>query len=150
MKRTLIVLLCGLALACGKKKQDDTDKTTITSAPVEPTPMPMPTLAPAPVAEAPPPPPEIEVSPEMKGFLSMLDGSDKSTAQALARYGSRANVKSSLGMYSLRDPKVTKSETIGAMQCYTFESKAGAIPHTTRTCWDSAGKIAQITDRRTP
>jgi hypothetical protein len=153
MKRTFIVLLCGLALACGKKHEDD--KTTITSAPIAPAPMPlpMPTLAPT-TPPAPPPPPEVEVSPEMKSFLSMLDGSDRSAARALAKYGSRANTKNALGMYSLRDPKVTKSETIGAMQCYTFEATAGAIAHVTRTCWDSSGKIAQINDRtmmtRTP
>ncbi len=82
----------------------------------------------------------------MTSFLAMLDGTDHAAGKALAKYGSRANVKNDLGIYALRDPKVTKRDAIGAMQCYTFESMAGTTPHVTRACWDSSGKIAQIRD----
>jgi hypothetical protein len=145
MTRKLLVVLCAMAIACGKKEED---KTTVTSAPVTP-PATEPTIAlapPPPTTPAAPTEAPIEVSPEMQGFLRMLDGSDGSTRKALARYASRANVRNDLGMYALRDPKVTKSETIGVMQCYTFDATAGSTRHVTRVCWDSAGKIAQITD----
>lgn len=145
MKRTIIILLlaCAAAFACSKKNEDE--KTVVTSETIAPTPTPVPTLEPTP----PPPevvPEEIRLSPEMTGFLAVLDGSDRAAGKALGRYGSRATKKNDLGMYALKDPKVTKSETIGAMQCYTFESMAGAVKHVTRACWDGSGKVAQITD----
>ena len=45
------------------------------------------------------------------------------------------------------DAKVIKSEKVADQQCYTMESTAGVMKHTTVTCWDAKGKIAKITDK---
>ena len=36
---------------------------------------------------------------------------------------------------------------VGAFQCYTMESEAGVMKHESKICWDTKGKIAQITDK---
>ena len=136
------VLSVGIALV-GCSKKDETPTTTSASAPAAPS-------APAPTAVAPPPvaaPAEVETTADMKAFMTMLDGTEGATRKALNNYGSKATQTNDLGMYSLKTPKVTKAEKLGALQCYTMESSAGVTKHTTRTCWDSSGKIAQITDK---
>jgi hypothetical protein len=148
MRNALLILgLSAASLLACSKKQEATPTTTTTSA----TPaIASPATATATVtattsttAAA----PDIDVSPEMKGFMSMLDGSDGSAGKALKKYGAPSVQKNDLGMYSLKNPKVTKSEKLGVMQCYTMESEAGIMKHETKVCWDSKGKIAQITDK---
>jgi len=78
----------------------------------------------------------------------MLDGSDGSTKKALKKYGGKAVQANALGMYALKDAKVTKSEKLGTLQCYGVESTAGTSKHASRFCWDTSGKIAQITDKK--
>lgn len=137
----IAVLVAGISLAGCSKKDETTTTTTSSSAVVAP---------PVPVVVPPPPPPaapDIEATPEMKAFLAMLDGTDGAAGKALKKYGSKTTQTNDLGMYSLKNPKIIKSEKLGVMQCYTFESSAGVMKHTSRTCWDSTGKIAQITDK---
>jgi hypothetical protein len=139
----MLSLAGALALSACSKKEENKTTTTSSSATVE-APAPTPTPAPTPSAA-----PEIETSAEMKGFMAMLDGSDASAGKALKKYGAKS-LKSDLDMYSLKDPKVTKSEKLGVMQCYTMSSVAGIVKHTTRLCWDTSGKIAQVTDKLEP
>jgi hypothetical protein len=143
---TAIILMTGLTLfACSKSEEKPTTTTgastaATTSATVV---APAATTAAAPVAAA-----AVETSADMKAFMAMLDGKDDSAGKALKKYGSTKAIQSDdVGMYTLKDPKVTKSEKIGDQQCYTMESSAGMMKHTTVTCWDAKGKIAKITDK---
>jgi hypothetical protein len=88
----------------------------------------------------------VVVSPEMTAFMAMLDGKDGSASKALKKYGTAAVANDDLGMYTLQNPKVSKSEKVGDLQCFTMLSEAGVMKHTTQTCWDAKGKIAKITD----
>ncbi len=145
--RTLVplLLMCGLSVcACGKKEEAPPSTTTATSASAPP---PAPPKAEEP-PPTPPPPAEPEASPEMKDFLSMLDGGKDSTKKALKKYGGKTQQNNPIGMYALKDAKITKSEKLGTMQCYAVESTAGTSKHDTKFCWDSSGKIAQITDKK--
>lgn len=88
----------------------------------------------------------IEVSPEMKAFMAMLDGKDDSASKALKKYAAKGKENDDLGMYTLVSPKVIKSEKVGALQCYTMTSTAGMMEHTSKLCWNDKGRIAEITD----
>jgi hypothetical protein len=88
----------------------------------------------------------IAPSADMTAFMAMLDGKDDSARKALKKYATKGLENDDLGMYKLTTPKVTKSEKVGELQCYTMESTAGVMTHTTQTCWDAKGKIAKITD----
>jgi hypothetical protein len=141
-----IMLMTGLTLvalaACSKsdeKKTTTTTGATTTLAPLGNTAEPAATVAAARAGS-------VEASAEMKGFMAMLDGKDDSAGKALKKYGSKAVQGDDLGMYTLKDPKVTHAEKVGDQQCYTMESTAGMMEHTTVTCWDAKGKISKITD----
>ena len=144
------ILLCGLTLlatACGKK-DDDSGATTTTSntttvAAKTGSPAP-PTEKAAPAAAA--PAAGVEVSPEMKAFMGMLDGKDASANNALKKYGIKDLKNTDLGIYTLKNPKIIKSKKLGALQCYTRVTAAGMLKHTSRLCWNPAGKIAEVTD----
>lgn len=88
----------------------------------------------------------VDVSPEMKGFMAMLDGKDGSASKALKKYAVPAKQNDDLGMYTLREPQVTGTEKQGGNTCYTMTSKAGMMDHTTKVCWNAKGKIAEISD----
>jgi hypothetical protein len=151
MRRTsATILLCGLtvlATACSKKDDDSsTLTTTATTATAKAgTPAP-PAEKAAPAAAAPAAATSVEVSPEMKGFMAMLDGKDASAGNALKKYGIKGLKDADLGMYTLKDPKVVKAEKVGALQCYTMVTAAGMMKHTSKLCWNAAGKIAEVTD----
>jgi hypothetical protein len=49
-------------------------------------------------------------------------------------------------MFALKDPRLTKSETLGDFRCYTMESTIVVMNHVTQTCWN-ADKIVAIVDR---
>jgi hypothetical protein len=141
-----IMVMTGLTLfACSKS--DDKAATTTTSAVAA-------TAVPATNAVPPPPAPTqapaaaaVATSPQMTAFMSMLDGKNDSARKALKKFGAKAAIQNDdLGMYTLQDPKVTKSEKVGDQQCYTMESTAGVMTHTTQVCWDAKGKIAKISD----
>lgn len=139
-----MILMTGLTLiACSKsdEKPKTTSASTTTSVPSA-TFVP-PAATPAPVEAA-----AVEASADMKAFMAMLDGKADSARKALKKYGSTSAVQGDdVGMYTLKDPKVTKSEKVGELQCYTMESSAGMMKHTTLTCWDAKGKIAKVTDK---
>lgn len=139
-KTTLCLLLAASLFACSKK-DDPTPTTTTTSATATATTT-APATASATAAAAP-----VETSAEMKDFMSMLDGSDGGTGKALKKHAVASMQGNDLGMYKLKNPKVTKAEKLGVMQCYVMESEAGVMKHETKVCWDSKGKIAQITDK---
>jgi hypothetical protein len=144
---TAIILMTGLTLfACSKSEEKPTTTTTSASsaAPTTATVVaPAATTAATPAAAT-----AVEASADMKAFMAMLDGKDDSAGKALKKYGSTKAIQGDdLGMYTLKDPKVTKSDKIGDQQGYTMESSAGMMKHTTLTCWDAKGKIAKITDK---
>lgn len=143
----LVVLLAGFALVACK---DEAKSTTTTSASVTPGST---ATAPATVTAATTAAvtavtaTAVVVSPEMNAFVAMLDGKDGSARKALKKYGANAAIQGDdVGMYMLTSPKVTKSEKVGDLQCFTFESSAGVMKHTTQTCWDAKGKISKLTD----
>jgi hypothetical protein len=150
VRNALFVLALAAAslLAC-KKKEEATTTTSGTAPPASASVAPSATVAVS----------TVDVSAEMKGFMDMLDGSDRSTGKALEKYGGPSvqeneRGRGSFGIYSLRSPKVTKSEKLGVMQCYTMESESGKsapgwslMKHETKICWDSEGKIAQLTSK---
>ena len=143
---TAIILMTGLTLfACSKSEEKPTTTTSASTAATTTATVvaPAATTAAAPVAAT-----AVEASADMKAFMAMLDGKDDSAGKALKKYGSTKAIQGDdLGMYTLKDPKVTKSEKVGDQQCYTMQSSAGMMKHTTLTCWDAKGKIAKITDK---
>ena len=142
MRSTAILLMTGLALvACSKSEEKPTTTTSATTPAAEPA-SPTTAAAPTPVAAA-----AVEASADMKAFMGMLDGKDDSAGKAIKKFGSKAVQGDDLGMYTLKDPKVIKSEKVADQQCYTMESTAGVMKHTTVTCWDAKGKIAKINDK---
>ncbi|WP_394845617.1 hypothetical protein LZC95_52380 [Pendulispora brunnea] len=142
-----LLALCALSsMACSKEEEKPKPSTTTaSSAPVAPPPTPEP---PPPAPTPAPATGEPEASPEMKEFLGALDGTPAGTKKALTKYGGKTVQANPLGTLGLKDAKVTKSEKLGTLQCYNVESTAGTTKHDTRFCWDSAGKIAQITDKK--
>lgn len=139
------ILLCALtvlATACSKK--DDASSTLTTTATTATAKAGTPAEKAAPAAAA--PAAGVEVSPEMKAFMGMLDGKDASASNALKKYGIKGLKDADLGGYTLKDPKVVKSEKVGALQCYTMVTAAGVMKHTSKLCWNAAGKIAEVTD----
>lgn len=90
----------------------------------------------------------VEASAEMKAFMAMLDGKDDSARKALKKFGGPKPVQDDdLGMYTLASPKLTKSEKVGELQCYTMETAAGMMKHTSQLCWDAKGKIVKVADK---
>jgi nucleoid-associated protein YgaU len=150
---TATIVMCSLILFGCSKKEDDSTTTTTTgttakaaaSAAAAATTAAAATQAPAPTAPA--AAGGVEASPDMKAFMAMLDGKDDSAGKALKKYGVKGLKDNDLGMYTLQDAKVTKSEKVGALQCYTMLSNAGVMKHTSRLCWNAAGKIAEVTDK---
>lgn len=138
------IFTLALATACSKKETPSPTTTTSATATASAAPTTTASATPAATTAA---APAVEVSPQMKSFMDMLDGSDGSAGKALKKFGEPSVQKNDVGMYSLKNPKVTKAERVGVMQCYTMESEAGVMHHETRVCWDTKGKIAQITDK---
>ena len=140
-----IVLMTGLTLVACSKSEDKptvtTSATTVTAPATAPTP-PATAAAPATAPAASP----VVASADMNTFMSMCDGKDGSVRKALKKFGAKAVQGDDLGMYMLSDAKVTKSEKVGDLQCYTMQSTAGVMTHTTQICWDAKGKISKITD----
>jgi hypothetical protein len=147
-----LLVSCVLGLVACSKPSDDkaTTQTSNATAPAAtaattaaaaaPTAAPAPSPAPAPAAA-------VDVIPNMKAFMGMLDGKDDSAGKALKKFAVPAKQKDDLGMYTLTDPKVTASDKSGANTCYTMESTAGVMKHTSHLCWNPAGKITDITDK---
>ena len=145
------ILLCALTvLATACSKRDDASSTLTTTATTAiakaGTPAPPAAKAAPAAAAAAAPAAGVEVSPEMKAFMGMLDGKDASAGNALKKYGIKGLKDADLGMYTLKDPKVVKFEKSGALQCYTMVTAAGMMKHTSKLCWNAAGKIAEVTD----
>ena len=141
------LLLCGLTLlASACSRSDESAAATTTNATAKSSPAPPAEKAAPAVAPAAPAAVGVEVSPEMKAFMGMLDGKDASASNALKKYGIKGLKDADLGNYTLKDPKVVKSEKVGALQCYTMITAAGMMKHTSKLCWNAAGKIAEVTD----
>lgn len=104
----------------------------------------------APAAKAAPAPAAagaVAPTPEMTAFMGMLDGKDGCASKALKKYGATKPVQDDdLGMYTLAKPKLTKGEKVGAQQCFTMETAAGMMKHTTQLCWEG-GKVVKVTDK---
>ena len=147
---TAMILVCALsAVGCSKKDDPTSTLTTTGSNPAKPVAATTTQAATAPAAAAPAAPAPaagVDVSPDMKAFMAMLDGKDASAGKALKKYGAKGLKDNDLGMYTLQGASVSKSEKVGALQCYTMISTAGAFKHTSRLCWNAAGKIAEVTD----
>ena len=144
---SLLATVSIASLGCSKPSDDEQKKSeaaltaaltsAMASASAAPTPAP---TTPAPTTAA------VTVSPEMTAFMGMLNGGDSSANAALKKYAVPAMQHDDLGMYKLTDPKVTSSETSGALQCYSMTSTAGVMTHVTKICWNAKGKIASIAD----
>ncbi len=138
-----IMLLSGLAITACSKSEDKPTVTTSASVTAAATTTAATTAA-ATTAQA--QPTAVVASADMNAFMAMLDGKDGSSRKALKKYAVAGMQNDDLGMYNLNSPKVTKAEKVGDSQCYTMESSAGVMTHTTQTCWDAKGKISKITD----
>jgi hypothetical protein len=88
----------------------------------------------------------VEVSADMRAFMTMLDGTGTGASKALKKYAIKGKENEDLGNYSLREASVSKMEKSGALTCYTMLSKAGMMDHVSRICWNAKGKIAETTD----
>jgi hypothetical protein len=147
---TTLIVMCGLTLfACSKNDTNASSATTTSNTtPAATTTANAATAVAtqaAPAAAA-PAAAGVEVSADMKAFMAMLDGKDDSAGKALKKYGIKGLKDNDLGMYTLQNPKVEKSEKVGPLTCYTMLSTAGVMEHTSRICWNAAGKIAEVTD----
>ena len=143
--KSMIIAFAALALvACKDEDKPTTTTSSTTTATAAVTTAATTATAAATVTGA--APVAVAVSPEMTGFMAMLDGKDGSARKALKKYGEAAVQSDDLGMYMLQDPKVTKSEKVADQQCYTMQSSAGIMKHTTQLCWDGKNKIAKVTD----
>ena len=140
-----IMLLSGLAIAACSKSEDK-PTTTTTSASVTAATTTVATTVAATVAPAATQPSAVVASSDMNAFMAMLDGKEGSARKALKKYAASAIQNDDVGMYNLTNPKVTKADKVGDLQCYTMESTAGVMTHTTQTCWDAKGKITKLTD----
>jgi len=141
------LLLCGLTLlASACSRSDESASATTTNAKSPPPAEKAEKAEKAAPAAAPAAPAGVEVSPEMKAFMGMLDGKDASASNALKKYGIKGLKDADLGGYTLKDPKVVKSEKVGALNCYTMITAAGMMKHTSKLCWNATGKIAEVTD----
>jgi hypothetical protein len=150
---TLIAISCSVAVGCGKsepkKSLGDSLADSLASSMASSIASSMASAeasASASAAAAAAAAPKVEVSADMKGFMAMLVGEDKSTGKALTKYAAKGQADNDIGMYSLREATVSKVEKAGALTCYTMESKAGMMDHTSRICWNDKGKIAEIKD----
>ncbi|MBP7865657.1 MAG: hypothetical protein KA419_06875 [Acidobacteria bacterium] len=137
MRRVLLMaglVLCVLALGGCKKAEETPAATTAATG----------TAAPAP--DVPPAAPAVEVSAEMKDFLSMLKGKSADVTAALDKYGAEGLARQDMDMYDLVSPTVIKTETQGDKTTYTLEAKAGITVRTYALTW-SGGKITAVEDK---
>ena len=84
---------------------------------------------------------KIEVSAEMSDFIGGFNGSYTAVEAGLEKYGATEEiVDHDMGMYDLKDPKVTAKDG----DCYTVVCKSGMVENTYNVCWEG-GKIVSIT-----
>lgn len=90
-----------------------------------------------------PEPAAVEPSADMKKFLDGFDGTSDKVAAQLKEFGSTDEIKGDdMGMWNLKDPKVTASKD----GCETFEAASGMTTRTYDVCW-AEGKIKSIADK---
>jgi hypothetical protein len=145
----LVSLLATVSIAsvgCSKPSEDEQKKSEVALTAALTSAMASASAAPTTAPTTPTPTAAVTVSPEMTAFMAMLNGGDNSASAALKKYAVPAMQHDDLGMYKLTDPKVTSSETSGALQCYSMTSTAGVMTHVTKVCWNAKGKIASIAD----
>jgi predicted small secreted protein len=83
----------------------------------------------------------VEVSPEMKDFLSGF-GSANRVEAALKKHGTEGLDTHDMEMYDLKDPTVTAKTG----DCFTFDAKSGMTTRTYDVCW-KGGKISSVADK---
>lgn len=84
----------------------------------------------------------VEVSAEMKDFISGFNGTDAAVSTALKKHGATEEIKEhDMGMYGLKEPKVTAKDG----DCYTLVCKSGMVENKYKVCWKE-GKINSIAD----
>lgn len=142
----LVVAVAFVMTACKDENKSTTTTTASSTEAVTSAAAPTTTAATTAVATTQATATSVTVNPDMTAFMGMLDGKDGSSRKALKKYATPAMQTDDLGMYNLHDPKVTKADKSGDLQCYTMESEAGVMKHVTQVCWDAKGKISKITD----
>ena len=83
---------------------------------------------------------DIELSPEMKIFTEMIQGSYKEVTLAVEKYAANDDIRiNEITMYDLDDPKVTEKNN----DCYTIEFVTGRSVRVYEICWKNK-KIIKI------
>ena len=85
----------------------------------------------------------VEVSDEMKAFMSAID-STNSMDDAAETYG-YSNEDMPLGYYEVKEPTITGSNIEGETTCYDVNVKHGLVDSNINVCWEE-GRIVSITE----
>jgi hypothetical protein len=91
---------------------------------------------------------DVDAIPEMKDFISGIDGSegDGVTApidKALAKYAAEGVDTSEIGQRAYANPRITAAEKQGDRDCYTLVMTGGVFTFTYELCWEE-GKVVAI------
>lgn len=87
--------------------------------------------------------PSIELTPEMSGFMMMLDGKAESVKAALTQYAAEHLVNDEMGTLALEEPMVT---AVDNGWCFTMQAKAAGETYTYDLC-RTTGKIDSISKK---
>jgi hypothetical protein len=85
----------------------------------------------------------MEPIPEMKDFLSQMDGNAEHIKAAAAKYAAPGVSTSDLNLFLPKDPKIVKTENEDDMIVYTMHVKAGVFVFPFKIYWKD-GQIAEL------
>jgi hypothetical protein len=85
----------------------------------------------------------VDLIPEMKDFLSQMDGDPDHVDAARDKYAAEGTDMSDLPSTPLRDPQVESSETRDGQTCYKVKLKSGQAILTLEICWKDQ-KIVEV------
>ncbi|MEI6222822.1 MAG: hypothetical protein WCP97_08735 [bacterium] len=88
----------------------------------------------------------LEILPEMKAFMGMLNGKDTSSGAALDKYLASGASDGNMGLYNNDKPEVVGENKVGDQTCYTMKAKSGLTERKYDICWKD-GKIQKVTDK---
>ncbi len=85
----------------------------------------------------------VDLIPEMKDFLSQMDGDPDHVEAARDKYAAEGADLSDLPLTPLKDPKVEGSEVKDGKTCYKVSFKSGQVIITLEICWKDQ-KIVEV------
>jgi hypothetical protein len=85
----------------------------------------------------------VELIPEMKDFLSQMDGDPDHVEAARDKYAAEGADMSDLPLTPLKDPQVESSESRDGQTCYKVKLKSGQALLTLEICWKDQ-KIVEV------